>query len=200
MRFSIALLTCYFTLFSMTVYAERPVESSFLSAPQLTLSEESLHLEQGFFAQNAAPNTVSESVQVSYRYKLLIGDLSALSLLIAAPFTDGMSAPFAVASYFLASPLLHYFEPDNQEGARKALKSFWYRAGIPTIGAALGFGSLYFAPESGGLMVAYALGLGSIIGGVYGLYKDYSNAVKIKKSSSSSATASSSMILPHERS
>lgn len=189
MQISMFLLICSFTLFSTTVNAQRPIESSFLSASQLNLSEEPLHLEQNFFAQNAASDTANESVQISYRYKLLIGDLSALSLLLAAPFTDGMSAPFAVASYLLASPLLHYFEPDNQESGSKALKSLWYRVGIPMVGAALTFSSLYFAPEGNGLLAAYALGLGSIIGGSYGLYKDYSNAVKTKKSSSSSATA-----------
>ena len=175
-----------------TSHADRSLESPFLSKVNLNLNEKPLNLEDNLFlAHNSSSQTDNVSAKTSYKYKIFIGDLAALSLLIAAPFTDGMSAPFGIASYALASPLIHYFEPNNQESGSKALMSLWYRVGIPTIGAGLLISSLYLAPEGegNGLLAAYALGLGSIIGGVYGLYKDYSNAVKTQRVGADSATA-----------
>ena len=190
MKLAAILLICSMFVCTSTAHADRSLTSPFLSEVKLKLNEEPLNLEDKlFFTQSSQSQTENVSIKVSYKYKLLIGDFAALSLLLAAPFTDGVSASFASATYVLASPLIHYFEPNNQESSSKALMSLWYRIGIPAIGAGLALGSFSLLETKAGLMTAYALSLGTLIGGVYGLYKDYSNAVKTKKSGINSATA-----------
>ena len=192
MKHVAVLFICSLFVCISAAHADRSLKSPFLSEVNLNLNEEPLNLEGNlFFAQDSKSQRENTSKEISYKYKLFIGDLAALSLLLATPFTDGMSAPFASASYFLVSPLLHYFEPNNQDSGSKALMSLWYRVGIPTIGGGLAIGSLFLFPEdtASGLLTAYALGLGSIIGGIYGLYKDYSNAVKTQRGGADSANA-----------
>ena len=195
----------FLTLSMATAQAKPPHEQSpqelFISSAPLTLGKGQLKLNQNFLlAENSKSQASAETVQLSYRYKLLISDLSALALLIAIPFTDHiteLTPLMAVASYALAPPLIHYFESNNQDGGKKALMSVWYRLGIPALISGLALGSTYlFADEnSPGLIVGFALGLGTIGGGLYGLFADYSNAYKTETNASDSASASREVLM-----
>ena len=158
-----------------------------------------LKMDPSFVLAQASKGPTENSTQmVSYKYKLLIADLSALGLLAGSIFTDGMSAPFAFGTYFLGSPLIHWLEPNNNDNGKKVWQSLLYRAGIPLIGAGLGLGSLYAIGSGAGLIAAYTMGLGTVVAGVIGLYYDYKNAMKPKGTIGSTATAGLSSDPSHE--